>query len=217
MKTGVLTKKIESMPVMQDERRAYIGASLIGDECSRKIWYEYKGFEGEPNSLILQRTFAIGKRLEGLVIDLIKGAGFHVQSTEGLGSCVDAELPFFKGTYDALLLKPRAIIEIKTAKDSSFKIFIKKGLKKWYPRYYSQLQAYMGMAEIYEGFVVVINKDTSEMMDERIGFDEEHYLGLRAKARLIAEAQIPPPKISSSPLWFQCKLCKFNKICHTGS
>lgn len=215
MKTGQLTKKIESMPGRIETRRNYIGASLIGDECSRKIWYEYKGYEGEPHSPLLLRTFAIGKRLEGLVLDLIKESGLNVINDDGTGSCMDSELPYFRGTYDALLFKPRAILEIKTAKDSSFKLFVKKGLKKWSPRYYSQLQAYMGMSEIYESYIVVINKDTSEIMDEHVLFDEPHYLGLRQKAALIAGASIPLPRISNSPLWFQCKQCQFNKICHT--
>lgn len=214
MKSGQLTKKIESMPARIETRRNYIGASLIGDECLRKIWYEYNGYEREPHSPLLLRTFEIGKRLESFVLSLIKEAGFNVVNEDGTGECMDSELPYFRGTYDALLFKPRAILEIKSANHSSFNVFCRKGLKRWSPRYYSQLQAYMGMAEIYEGYIVVINKDTSEIMDEHVLFDEKHYLELRKKASLIAIAKIPPLKVSQSPLWFQCKTCQFNKICH---
>lgn len=215
MATGKLTKIIENQQVKEEERRKYIGASLIGSECMRQIWYEFTGAPAEPISLKLKRTFEIGKRLEGMIIDLLREAGVKLAFENYLIECmVDKELDYFQGNVDAYLEHYDAILEIKTAKDSSFKIFVKSGLKKWNPRYYAQVQAYMGMSELNRAFVIVLNKDNSELWDEEVTFDPAFYETLRHKARLIYEATTPPPRISSSPIWYQCKTCRFRKVCH---
>ncbi len=214
MTTGKLTKRIESQEVKEEERRTYIGASLIGSECLRQIWYEYTGASAEPISLKLKRTFEIGKRLEGLVIDLIQDCGITVLSEVAANKLFDKGLDFFQGTMDAYLPDYEAILEIKTAKDASFKLFVKSGLKKWNPRYYAQIQSYMGMSGIFSACILVLNKDNSEIWDEFVNYDPDFYESLRQKAKLINDAKIPPPRINGSPLWYQCKSCKFRKICH---
>ena len=106
------------------------------------------------------------------------------------------------------------IIEVKTANDSNFKQFVKDGLKKWNARYYAQVQAYMGMSYINSTYVIVLNKNNSDIWDERIEFDEDFYESLKIKAQTIYEAKSAPPRISKSPIWYQCKICQYNKVCH---
>lgn len=211
MTTGKLTKIIESQCVKEDVRRNYIGASLIGSECMRQIWYEFTGAPAEPISLKLKRTFEIGKRLEGMIVDLLREAG--KEAYQGM-SFQDNQLPYFQGTIDGFFPLSNAILEIKTAKDASFKLFVKSGLRKWNPRYYAQVQSYMGMSGIHKAFILVLNKDNSDLWDEEVTFDPDFYETLRHKARLIYEATTPPPRISSSPIWYQCKACRFRKVCH---
>jgi hypothetical protein len=110
--------------------------------------------------------------------------------------------------------KPFAIIEIKTAKDASFMIFIKKGLKGWNPQYYAQVQSYMGMSGIHKAYILVLNKDNSDISDELVTFDKVFYEQICRKAFLIANIEEAPARVHDSPLWFQCKMCKFNKVCH---
>ncbi len=93
-------------------------------------------------------------------------------------------------------------------------MFVKKGARLWNPQYYAQIQAYMGMSGIHKTYILALNKDTSDLHDEFVLFDEIFYAGLEDKARIISISESEPPRISGSPLWFQCKLCKFNKICH---
>lgn len=216
MSKNTLTKKIEKSQSRDDRKtRDYIGASGIGSECLRQIWYEFKGFEAESVPTKIRRTWAIGKHLEGLILDWITDAGIEITRT-----WFDLEsegMPFFKGHLDSVWMKkekPVAIIEIKTAKDASYNIFVKKGLRSWNPQYYAQIQSYMGMSGIHTAYILVLNKDNSDISDEMIVFDESFYETLRSKALMISKANVPPPKINSSPLWFQCKLCKYNKICH---
>lgn len=216
MTKGTLTKIIESYNYPEDVPRDYIGASSIGSDCLRQIWYEYTGAPSTcvPNKI--RRTWAIGKELEGLVLDWLENCGIELARV--WYDLIDSELLYFQGHIDAMWENHPsnlyAIIEVKTAKDASFKVFVKDGARKWNPRYYAQVQAYMGMSGIMSAYILVLNKDNSELMDELITFDPDFYAQLKDKARLIHDAKTPPPRIHGSPLWYACKLCKFNKVCH---
>ena len=215
MKTGKLSELIENMCYPEEEPRDYIGASNIGSECYRQIWYEFTGESGEPVSPKIKRTWEIGKALEVLILNWIESSGIEISRI--WFDLKDKELSYFRGHVDAMCTKEgeaQYIIEIKTAKDASFNLFVKNGCKSWNSRYYAQLQAYMGMSGIHNAYILVLNKDNSSIMDECIEFDESYYESLKLKARMIYEATMPPPKISGSPLWFACKMCKFRKICH---
>lgn len=216
MAKNTLTKKIEKSQSRDDKKtRDYIGASIIGSDCLRQIWYEYNGYEAESVPTKTRRTWAIGKHLEGLIINWLIEAGMDITTT-----CFDFEadgMPFFKGHLDSVWTKKdgtHAIIEIKTAKDASFNIFAKKGLYMWNTQYYSQIQAYMGMSGIHTAYILVLNKDNSELADEMITFDLGFYEMLCHKAKIISKEKNPPDRIHESPIWYQCKLCKFNKVCH---
>ncbi len=215
MTKNKLTKLIEKYQErIEDDARDYIGASSIGADCLRQIWYQFKGFKSEGVPAKTRRTWAIGKHLEGLVIEWLLESGANVE-TSNRAYFAD-EMPYFKGHFDGLIIinKNLSILEIKTAKDASFNLFVKKGVKKWNPQYYAQIQSYMGMSDILSTYILVLNKDNSDLSDELVIFDPVYYEKLRDKARMIYEATIEPPRINGSPLWFQCKLCKFNKVCH---
>jgi hypothetical protein len=199
------------------DSRDYIGASSIGSDCMRQIWYQFKGIKAEKVPTKMRRTWAIGKRLEGLVVDWLDEAGITL-GVLPVRTLRSKAVPAFQGHIDSVWIgrdgKFNAIIEIKTAKDASFKIFVKKGVKVWNPQYYAQIQAYMGMSGIHSTYILVLNKDNSDLSDELVTFDEEFYQKLETKALMISTAVVAPPKIHGSPLWYQCKMCKFNKVCH---
>lgn len=216
MSKNELSKKIEKIQSRDDKKtRDYIGASTIGSDCLRQIWYEYKGYQAIDVPTKTRRTWTIGKVLEATILDWLEEAGLTIAR-----SWLDLQaegMPYFKGHLDSVWMKkdkPFAILEIKTAKDASFSIFDKKGLKAWQPQYYAQVQTYMGMSNIDKTYIVVLNKDTSDLADELVLFDSEFYEKLKFKASMIVRASVPPPKINASPLWYQCKMCKFNKVCH---
>ena len=210
-----LSKLIEHhQEQIQDDIRDYIGASSIGSECLRKIWYQYKGVKPEGVPSKTRRTWDIGKKLEELVVKWLLDADFRVLRFDI--TYFSKNVPQFQGHIDALVVidDKNYILEIKTAKDSSYNIFVKKGLKLWNPQYYAQVQAYMGMSEVHGTYILVLNKDNSELCDELVTFDPDFYQELEKKALMISTATNEPPRISNSPLWFQCKLCQYNKVCH---
>src|ERR1700749_26919 len=192
MQKNILTKKIEKYQEnIQDAPRDYIGASSIGADCWRQIWCEFKGEKSNNITPQTRRTWDIGKNLEGLVIEWLSKSGLAITNYPWhLGSL---EVTAFRGHIDALLVDKdkNIIVEIKTAKDSSFNNFVTKGLKLWNPQYYAQVQSYMGMSGIFSAYIVVLNK-----------------------AKEISEAVTPPPRINNSPLWYKCKTCKYHGVCH---
>lgn len=215
MSRDKLTKFIEKYQErIKEDTRDYIGASSIGSDCLRQIWYQFKGVKSEGVPSRVRRTWDIGKRLESLIIDWLGDSGVRV---ERLNFTLNSKIvTTFQGHIDSLIFfgKKGSILEIKTAKDASFKIFFKKGVKVWNPQYYAQIQSYMGMLEVNSAYILVLNKDNSELSDELITFDEEYYKQLEEKALMISKAVVTPPRVNESPLWYQCKQCKFNKVCH---
>lgn len=214
-----LTRMIDkSMAKNKDDPRDYVGASSIGDDCLRRIWYSSRDTESEPMTPKIQRIMQVGKKLEDLVIKWLCDAGVSVilPSVENnFLFCKDSEFDFFQGHCDGILPKLEAILEIKTANDTSFNKLVKSDVYAWNKQYMAQMQAYMGMTGYKKACIVVLNKDNSELYDEMVAFDAEFYESMRQRARMIYQSQMLPPKVHSSPLWWQCKMCKFNKVCHT--
>lgn len=217
MTTGKLTKIIEDkLPHRTEEKRNYIGASSIGSDCMRQVWYGYNDYPAEAYESRTLRIFEVGKRLEKMVLWLLRDSGLVL--SESWVDLVDGQLPYLRGHIDAMWLdnrdEPKAIIEIKTAKASMFNQFKNNGLRSWSPRYYAQVQAYMGMSGVHTAYVIVMNKDNCDLWDEEVGFDSMYYEELKMRASWIHSATTPPPKVSNSPGWFLCKLCQYRKECH---
>ena len=216
MNLSIIKNIEENLSKEIDEPRPYIGASSIGNPCERAIWY---GLHQSESKIVTEKqrlTFEIGRRLEAMILDLINIDNMFMRSNIYL-EC--KEYPLFQGhcdavLYDSITFKPILLIEIKTAKDSSFNTFVKKGLRLWYPEYYDQVQSYMGMSDVHECYMLVLNKDTSELAEELVLYDEIHFMGLVEKAKKIGMSADMPKRINESASYFKCKYCFYNKVCH---
>ena len=220
MTTGVLTQLVDRAILSESDdlqERKYIGASSIGSLCERAIWYRYNGHVPEALPAKQKRNFSIGKRLEGLVLDCIEQAGVKIART--WYDLKDAEIELFQGHIDAMWLaedgSAKAILEVKTARDSSFNIFVNRGLKHWNPTYYSQIQSYMGMSGVHEAYLIALNKDTSDLHDERILFNAPFYEQLKRRCQRILDATEAPERINRNPMYFTCRGCQFKGACHS--
>lgn len=217
METGILSNFIEKNTIVgSEEKRSYIGASSIGKYCEREIWYGFHGFEKKAPHPKVKRIFEAGSSMEILVKNLMLNAGISLelpQEENDYLAVYDADIKNFRGHMDAIM-NSESVIEIKSAKDSSFNMFVKRGLRAWYTPYYAQIQAYMGMSGLKDGYVIAINKDSSELHDERVIFDPNYYESLKTRALRIMESESEPPKINISPLFFMCKACGYKDSCH---
>ncbi len=199
-----------------EEHREYMGASSIGNPCSRAIWYAYKGHAKKPFTAKQLRTFEMGRILEGMIKDQVRLLGLPLEDNAQITACYDDDVKIFQGNVDGMLeINGRyVILEIKTAKDSSFQTFVTKGLRTWSPNYYSQVQAYMGMKGVESAYILVLNKNTGDLHDEYVQFDDLFYHELKAKAKIISEAIEPPERVNKSPLYYICAMCQYKEVCH---
>lgn len=208
----------ESQP---DEHRAHLGASLIGHDCARRLWYTFRWVARERFSGRMLRLFNTGKREEARVGDELRGIGCEVHMDDGAGQWrVSACGGHFGGSMDGAVLglaeapKSWHVLEIKTHSAKSFADLAKKGVREAKPQHYAQMQTYMHLAEVDRALYYAVNKDTDDLHIERVAYDRTFAEQLVAKALRIITASEPPQRLSEDPAWFECKFCGFHSHCH---
>lgn len=213
--------------------RPHLGASEIGKECERQIWYSFrwalkKGFSGR-----ILRLFETGQLEEGRIIANLTATGVDVHAFDlktGRQYRVAMLGGHFAGSLDGiaqgLVEAPKTwhLAEYKTHNDKSFKALLKFGLAKSKPEHLTQMQTYMGMSHegfggtalpaLSRGLYLAVNKNDDELYMERVEYDATEYLKIKEKARRIIFNPRPPAKISENKDAFVCKFCNYKDLCH---
>lgn len=198
--------------------RPHLGASQIGAQCERALWYSYHHCKLPAFSGRMLRLFETGKREEERIIRELRQAGVYVRDFGNDGGQIRFEMfgGKFAGSIDGMVLgipeapKTEHLLEIKTANDKSYKEMLKKGVEHSKPLHYAQMQVYMGAMDLKRALYVVVNKNTDEIYTERIEFDNRVYKLLLEKAERIVTSDTPLERNES----FECKWCEFQKICN---
>tara|TARA_R100000935_G_scaffold25704_1_gene45533 strand:- start:2887 stop:3675 length:789 start_codon:yes stop_codon:yes gene_type:complete len=211
------------------ERRSYIGASSIGDECQRKIQYRYLNYTIDEDKAFTARTlriFQFGHEIEDYASKWIKDAGFDLRTEQSDGkqfgfSIADGEI---KGHIDGVVcdgpvaMGYPSLWECKSANDNKFKAFVRHGVAKANPVYATQLALYQTYMELHENpaLFTVVNKNTSEVYYELVPYDKKLAQQASDKAVNIltaAKAGDILPRIAHSKDFFLCKFCEFTETC----
>jgi len=201
--------------------RPHLGASLIGKECARALWYTFRWCDAEKFEGRILRLFDTGKREEARVYEELRGIGCEVYSDDGTAQFRVAEHGgHFGGSMDGVVVgipeapKTPHVLEIKTHSAKSFKEVVKKGVQVAKPQHFAQMQAYMALVNLDRALYFAVNKDTDEVYTERVEHDPLFSGDLLIKAKKIITAVEPPLGISDDPEHFECNYCHFNSICH---
>ncbi len=209
------------------KHREHLGASIIGDKCSRKLWYAFRWVKLEQHEPRMRRLFKRGHYEEEKFAKLLSWMGFHVRSIDpetkkqyafssvsghygGSGDTV-ALLPWFQNDEDF-----RILVEYKTHNAKSFAKLKKDGLRKAKEQHFIQMSCYGLAFKTRYGLYLAINKDNDDIYFEFIELDWNLARLMEKKAADIITSQIAPPKISDNPAWSDCKYCQFQDICHHG-
>jgi|SRR5882672_4276694 len=205
--------------------RPHLGASIIGKECRRALWYDFRWatrrvFEGR-----MLRLFDTGQREEGRLVADLRNAGVTVYDRDPETGKQFRFLDHgghFSGSMDAslkgLVEAPSTwhVGEFKTHNTKSFDAFKKNGVKASKPVHWHQMNTYMGWSGMKRAAYFPVCKDNDEIDLERVEFDKDAFELDRAKAKTIIEAPEPLSKISEDPSFYECNLCDHRGTCHGG-
>ena len=200
-----------------------LGASIIGTECERALWYGFRWCAGPDFSGRMLRLFQRGHREEEVLVKNLRDIGYIVHEvdpetgyqfelTERRGHFVDYIDGCLLGVHEA----PTTwhVLEMKTTNDKGYKALVKSGVEVAQPKHYAQCMAGMGLTGMTRALYISVNKNDDNIYTERIRYDAKFFKLLMAKAKRIIESPEPPERMSGAkPAFFKCKWCDFNSIC----
>lgn len=205
-----------------EQSRGYLGASIIGAECDRSLWYGFRWASPKQFSGRMYRLFNRGHREEQTIIEELRGIGCDVRDTDETGNqwSIKAYGGHFGGHLDAAIIgtpyapKTWCVGEFKTHNSKSFALLLKDGVKKSKPMHYAQMQVYMGETGMHRAMYYAVCKDDDKIYTEWIEYDENEHKRLMDRAGRIINANEPPLRVSNDSTFFVCKMCDHHAICH---
>lgn len=207
----------------EDGFRTHLGASIIGRECQRAIWYSYRAVKLPKFDGRMIRLFNRGHLEEGRFIALLMmiGATIYQQDANGKQLRFSEHFGHFGGSCDSVVigipdLDPGlpVLTEYKTHNTKSFTKLKTEGMRKSKPEHYIQMNLYMHKFQLTHGLYMAVNKDNDELYGEIIEYDQYCAWFNIDKAKNIIYSRVPPARISKSPAFFQCVWCEFKVVCH---
>ena len=209
--------KMNALKIRQDPPRTYLGASSLGDECWRKLYYQFHHVSKKPKiSGKLQRIFDNGHIAEGLMKKHLKMIGIEVWDDQleikGFaghgGGYIDGKCTGFIEHQGKTLLA-----EFKAVNSKTFTAFQKEGVFRESIRYYSQMQNYMGRLELEMAAFMVINKNNSDIYIEFVPFDKNFYEDQVCRKERDIITSEEPPRAAYPVGFYKCGNCEEFAIC----
>jgi hypothetical protein len=215
---------------LTQEKRTYLGGSMIGTKCSRQLAYSYHAIptdldhEFPPHIL---RIFHMGHDGEARMENYLSMAGFQVHTRTGIGQQygVSEFNERFQGHLDGAIksgpeipgLVYPALWENKCLGNKTFNEFEKNGLKKSNEKYWAQAHIYMYLAQLNSCLFTCLNRDSGEVSCEVIPLDNDYAHSLLEKAERIVHSRSPDEfkraGESSDDYSAGCKWCPYRERC----
>lgn len=209
--------------------RDYLGGSLIGETCLRRLQYEYRNTpkdEGADFAPRTRRIFHRGHQGEEWMVKWIRDAGFDLKTQKasggqfGFADCDDR----FRGHIDGVIVggpdgfKYPALWENKVLGAKGWNQLKRHGIAKAYPKYAAQVatyQAYMQLAE-HPAFFTALNADTMEIHLDLVPFNQELAQQSADKAATVLAAcdhGEALPRAAEDNSAFVCRFCPYQGEC----
>jgi hypothetical protein len=203
--------------------RPYLGASIVGHECLRRIQYDW--WCKPMHSARLREIFARGHYFEERSRQHLSAAGFKFAPPEALGfSTVNGLL---RGNADGIIIAgpdlPGAYLiypllwEHKAVNAKSWRALERDGLGGTFPQYAAQVALYQAYLDITNpALFTALNADTCERLHFLVPFDAEHAQLWSDRAVTIVEATRAGellPRGFDDPKDWHCRMCNHVERC----
>lgn len=211
--------------------RGYLGASGLGHECEKKLWYDFRRTKKERFDIKTIKRFQSGHFSEELMayrLRLVPEIELHTLNSKNEQFGISAFGGHFSGHLDGaikgLLQAPKTwhvwehkdsekikeVIKLKQSTDE------KEILKKWNNIYYAQAQLYMGYTEMTRHYMTISSPGGRDEISIRTDFNKKDFEAFRLKAEKIIKAEDFNSLVQMSERadFYKCKWCHYNDICH---
>jgi CRISPR/Cas system-associated exonuclease Cas4 (RecB family) len=216
----------EAAQALSGAPRSYLGGSRLGEECARKLQYEYTCTEPFRISAKLHNIFAAGHASEAAVAQLLRGIfDLRTEKQDGRQFGFETAQGRIKGHIDGVIcggpeaLGPYPYLwEAKAVGGKYFAAIVKNGVRAERPVYAGQIATYQAYMQLTENPALfsVANRDTGEVHFERVPFDpklaqECTDRGVQVLQAVEAGETLPRPYASSD--FYKCRFCDFREQC----
>ena len=215
--------------------RSHLGASLIGRECKRYLWYVFRWCLHEKTTGRQQRLFNRGHREEARFIEWLEGIGFKVwfenrdedpnEKGEYPQYRISDVMGHFGGSLDGIAILPErygiaepVLLEFKTnGTGAGFNKLADDGMPIAKPEHFAQTSTYGKKYNFRYCVYLNINKNDDSLHIEVVKLN--HNLGeqMIMKAEQIIMSKTAPARLSDNPTFHKCGYCHMKEVCHKGA
>jgi hypothetical protein len=209
----------------KEQHRSHLGASIIGRQCGRELWYSFHWAHHEQPEARMLRLWNRGHLEEGRVIALLRmiGVVVHQHGPDGKQIRVSDHNGHFGGSSDAVLqlvpdIPDRPLLgEFKTFNDKTFEELLRKGVRDAKPEHHVQMSIYMRKLGLEWALYVAVNKNTDAIHAELVELAPHVADAHLLRAGHIINSPSPPAKINQSASYYVCRFCDMKAVCHNGT
>lgn len=211
------------------EHRKHLGASVIGGDCLRKIWYGFRWVKMQTFQGRMLRLFERGQLEEARFdkflalipgvtiwsIDPNTGKQYRISdcgghfggSTDGIGVGL-SEIP--DGMYFD--------VEYKTHSDKYFRSIQTEGLCSAFAKHFAQMQVYMHGLGLSWGLYCAVNKNDDDLHLEVVQYQPTYAINIIDRAQQLINTQEAPKRCSGKQgaAFWKCKMCHLSGVCYSG-
>jgi len=196
-----------------------LGASGIGKECLRAVFYSWRGFTDKEFPGRILRLFQTGHIQEDRIVADLQKAGVKVWAVtpEGRQFTFTDPSGHFVAKVDGIVQgviegsTENMLLEIKTMADKPFNKLLKSGIGE---QHNFQTHAGMWLVGLNFGLYVVLNKNNEQYYIEIIERDKKIINQLQDRLnKLIMLGNTAPAGVSDKGSSFICRWCDHRSVC----
>lgn len=205
--------------------RWHLGASLIGHDCKRYLWYIFRWCFHKKHDGRQQRLFNRGHREEERFVEWLRGIGCEVWEFQQDGKSqwkISGAQGHFGGSLDGIAKLPPeygieepVLLEFKTnGTGQGFNKLAQDGMPVAKPQHFAQTSTYGYKYNFRYVLYLNINKNDDSLHVEVVPLDHKLGQQMELKAEQIIFSKEPPARLSNNATFKDCSWCDMKELCH---